>query len=187
MSEQKNIPNIRFPEFSEGIVIESLDEKIELLGGIAFKGEDILEDKTGIPILRGINITEGYIRHSLEIDRYYKGDATSLEKYRLKVGDLVLGMDGSKVGKNVALIKENDEGSLLIQRVARVRAKKNTDINYVYHNIFSPRFHKYVDAVNTSSGIPHISSKQIKEFEIPFPTLPEQQKIAAFLTGVDEK
>ncbi len=187
MSNKQNIPKLRFPEFSDEIVINSLEENIELLSGVAFKGEDILEDNTGVPILRGINITEGYVRHNLEIDRYYKGDVALLEKYRLKIGDLVLGMDGSKVGKNVALINKNDEGALLIQRVARIRAKKNIDINYIYHNIFSFRFHKYVDIVNTSSGIPHISSKQIKEFEIPFPPFSEQQKIASFLTVVDSK
>ncbi len=80
-----------------------------------------------------------------------------------------------------------DVHSLLIQRVARIRAKTTTDIRYIFFNIFSNRFHKYVSIVNTSSGIPHISSKQIKEFEIGFPSLPEQQKIASFLTAVDDK
>lgn len=44
----------------------------------------------------------------------------------------------------------------------------------------------YVEVVKTNSGIPHISNGDIKNFRFPFPPLPEQQKIAAILTSVDE-
>jgi type I restriction enzyme S subunit len=181
------VPLIRFPEFDGEWVIESIGKHITLISGIAFKGDDISEDAIGVPILRGINITEGYIRHNIKIDRYYLGNTTKLDKIRLKEGDLVVGMDGSKVGKNSALISKKDEGSLLIQRVARLRARKNVSLEFIYLHINSIKFHKYVDVVNTSSGIPHISSKQINDFKISFPSLPEQTKIASFLTAVDEK
>ena len=92
-----------------------------------------------------------------------------------------------EVGKNSAIVTENDANSLLIQRVARLRQKENSSIRFIYQHINSIRFHKYVDIVNTSSGIPHISSKQINDFSILFPALPEQQKIATFLTAVDDK
>lgn len=184
---KKKIPKLRFSEFNSHWALEKLNSHIELLSGFAFKGDDISEDNNGIPILRGINITEGYIRHNPDIDRFYTKSISKLNKYLLKKDDLVLGMDGSKVGKNVALITKKDEGSLLIQRVARIRAKSSSDIRYIFLNIFSYRFHKYVDVVNTSSGIPHISAKQIKEFEIGFPSKPEQQKIASFFSSVDKK
>lgn len=185
--EKQLTPQLRFPEFKDKWECLELDRHIDLLSGYAFKGDDISEDSKGIPLLRGINITEGFIRHNRDIDRFYNNSIEKLKKYFLKENDLVLGMDGSKVGKNVALIRKEDENSLLIQRVARLRAKKTSDIRYIYLNIFSSRFHRYVDMVNTSSGIPHISSKQIKEFQIGFPSLPEQQKIATFLTDVDDK
>jgi type I restriction enzyme S subunit len=181
-----HIPQLRFPGFEEEWKYENIDKHIKLLSGYAFKGDAITEDNSGVRLLRGINITEGYIRHSKEIDRYYLGQISKHEKYILKVGDMVLGMDGSKVGKNVAIITEVDQGSLLIQRVARIRANESSNINYIYSQVFSKRFHKYVDVVNTSSGIPHISAKQIQEFKIGFPTLPEQTRIATFLTAVDK-
>lgn len=183
----KRVPKLRFAEFSGEWDYEQLENHIDLLSGYAFKGDDISEDETGTPLLRGINITEGHIRHSEDIDRYYINEVEKLKKYILKEKDLVLGMDGSKVGKNVALINAADEGSLLIQRVARIRPKKTSDIRFIYLNIFSSRFHRYVDVVNTSSGIPHISAKQIKEFKIGFPSLSEQLKIASFLSSVDKK
>jgi type I restriction enzyme S subunit len=180
-------PKLRFKGFSGNWIEDITGNHIELISGIAFKGEDISEDPSGIPILRGINITEGYIRHSKDIDRYYTKNSDKLDKYRLKKGDLVLGMDGSKVGKNYALITSKDENSLLIQRVARLRAKKNASLEFIYHHINSIRFHKYVDEVNTSSGIPHISSRQIQDFKIYFTSYLEQKKIASFLSSVDER
>ena len=81
MEKNKNVPKLRFPEFSGEWEEKKLGEVTELLSGYAFKGDDILEVKLGKPILRGINITEGYIRHSDEIDRYFNGKMEKLEKY----------------------------------------------------------------------------------------------------------
>jgi type I restriction enzyme S subunit len=182
------IPELRFPEFlNEGEwEYTKLDNYIELFSGIALKSEELSDDKLGIPILRGINITEGYIRHSKEIDKYYLGDIEKLKNYLIKENDIVIGMDGSKVGKNVALIKKEDENSILIQRVARIRTNKKANIFYIYQHVLSEKFIKYVDTVNTSSGIPHISAQQIKEFKIGFPSIFEQQKIASCLSSLDD-
>ncbi|WP_309609829.1 hypothetical protein, partial [Flavobacterium sp.] len=133
-------PILRFKGFKDNWKIEPIGKYIELISGIALKGAEISEDGNGIPILRGINITEGYIRHSLDIDRFYLGNNSKIEKYYLKIDDLVLGMDGSKVGKNVALITEKDENSILIQRVARIRSNEKSNIKYIYQQIFSKKF-----------------------------------------------
>jgi type I restriction enzyme S subunit len=184
---EKLQPKLRFPEFKGDWVHNQIGDYIDLFSGIALKSDEISDDESGIPILRGINITEGYIRHTKEIDKYFLGDINKIKRYFVKENDLVLGMDGSKVGKNVALIRKEDENSILIQRVARIRANSKSNINFIYQHIFSKRFHDYVDVVNTSSGIPHISSQQIKEFKIGFTSVQEQSKIATFLSAVDEK
>jgi type I restriction enzyme S subunit len=181
------VPKLRFPLFFDKWDYQKLGNVIDLFSGIALKSEEISEDPSGIPILRGINITEGRIRHSKEIDRFFQGNINKIIKYYVKEHDLVLGMDGSKVGRNVALITKKDENSILIQRVSRIRSKSNSNIIFIYQHIFSKKFHDYVDIVNTSSGIPHISLQQIKDFQIGFPSLPEQHKIASFLSTVDEK
>ena len=185
--EGETQPRLRFPEFLNSGKWEwvELGEKVDLLSGYPFDGSDISQDSSGIPLLRGINVTEGRIRHNSEIDRYYIGSTEGLEKYRLQVNDLVIGMDGSKVGKNSALVSEIDVGALLIQRVARLRTKKAPLIKFIFQRIHSSSFHAYVDRINTSSGIPHISAKQIKEFRICFPSEEEQQRIANCLTALD--
>jgi type I restriction enzyme, S subunit len=170
-----------YPDWEE----KKLGEYIDLLSGFAFKGSTITENPSGKPLLRGINITEGEIRHSNEMDRYYLGPTDMLNKYIVIENDLVIGMDGSKVGKNSALISQVDEGALLVQRVARIRPTVRSNIRYIYQLIRSPRFIRYVDTVNTSSGIPHISLKQIRDFIVPIPSLNEQNNIADLLMEMD--
>jgi len=191
MTDEKSsplVPTLRFPEFREAGEWEELPigRKVDLLSGYPFKSSEISKDVNGIPLLRGINITEGYIRHSQDIDRFFTGEIDNFAKYRLHENDIVIGMDGSKVGKNAALITTKDTDSLLIQRVARLRTSCLATIQFIFQQINSKKFHLYVDKINTSGGIPHISAKQINEFEIYFPTLPEQQKIAACLSSLDE-
>jgi type I restriction enzyme S subunit len=187
--EGEKVPKLRFKEFEKDGDWEytEIENYIDLFSGIAFKSEEISDDQSGIPILRGINITEGYIRHSKDIDKFYRGDLENLKKYLIKENDIVIGMDGSKVGKNVALIRKEDENSILIQRVARIRTNRKTFFKYIYQHFISESFRNYVDRVNTSSGIPHISSQQIKNFKIGFPPrLEEQQKIAETLSSLDD-
>ena len=91
------------------------------------------------------------------------------------------------MNRNSAFVTEKDANSLLVQRVCILREKENTNIQYVYQWIISKEFHKYVDQVKTSSGIPHISGKQIQDYEISYPCLEEQTKIANFLSAIDQK
>jgi type I restriction enzyme, S subunit len=180
------VPKLRFPEFRGPWEITPMGDKVDLLSGYSFDGTQISQDTSGVPILRGINITEGRIRHNPEIDRYYTGETEGLDKFRVRVNDLVIGMDGSKVGKNSALISNEDADALLIQRVARLRTISPVLIQFIFQQVNSINFHSYVDKINTSSGIPHISAKQIKDFTICFPSPTEQQKIAECLSSLDE-
>ena len=185
--EGETVPKYRFPEFEKDgeWEIKSIERNIDLICGIALKSKQLTDDKSGTPIIRGINITEGHIRHSAEMDKFYIGDVSEIEKYLVHEKDIVIGMDGSKVGKNVSLISKQDAGSILIQRVARVRAI-NADVDYLYQHFVSYDFRNYVDIVNTSSGIPHISAKQIKNYKIGFPPkMEEQRKIASCLSALD--
>ena len=186
--EGETTPRLRFPEFEGSGEWEStnIGEHVNLQSGFPFEGKDIVEDSAGVPLMRGINITEGRIRHDPDYDRFYLEPAENLAKYRLQEGDLVIGMDGSKVGKNSAMITSADAGALLVQRVARLRSDRQVTMRFIFQHVNSPKFHSYVDRINTSSGIPHISAKQIKYFPLALPCDAEQQRIADCLTSLDD-
>lgn len=141
----------------------------DILTGFPFPGDKIKDDGTYL-LMRGINITEGIVRHSDDIDRYYDGSTIGLEKYFLHEGDLVIGLDGSKVGKNSALVTAYESSSLLVQRVARLRNKDLDIIRLIQIAIKSSKFIKYIDEIKTSSAIPHISPEDIKSFRVSLPT-----------------
>ncbi|MBB6240188.1 type I restriction enzyme S subunit [Pedobacter sp. AK013] len=189
-AEGEKVPKLRFPEFkiSGDWEFAPIGIKIDLLSGYAFKSHEISDNVTGTRLVRGINVTEGRIRHSIEIDRYFLGSLEKLGKFKVQKNDLVIAMDGSKVGKNTALVTASDEGGLLVQRVARLRADSESLIKYIFHQVNSVKFHSYVDRINTSSGIPHISSEQIKSFQIHFPPLDDElQKIESFITYLNSE
>ena len=136
--------------------------------------------------MRGINITEGIIRHSSELDRYYTGSVNNLAKYKLTTGDLVIGMDGSKVGRNSAIVSLTENGSYLVQRVCRIKSCIGND--FLLQLVNNHKFHKYVDMVKTSSAIPHISLKDIQYFPIAVPSIQkEADKISKLFHLLDER
>ena len=161
-----------------------LGEIAEVFTGFPFKG-DLYNDSDGTKVLRGENVTIGNLRW--DTVKYWNEEFSQFDKYELKEKDIVIGMDGSRVGKNRAQIRSYDLPLLLAQRVARIRAKKGIDQDFLAQVIKSNRFEGYVKLVQTGTSIPHISAKQIKEFEITAPDLPTQRQIASILSSLDDK
>ena len=154
-----------------------------VITGFPFKGEQY-SDK-GIRTVRGENVTEGKLRWDTVKCWNHKFDKE--KEYLLKPDDIVIGMDGSKVGKNKARVKENDLPLLLAQRVACVRSLNENDQVFLYYLINNPKFEKYVFRTQTGSSVPHISKSQIEEFEIPEIDIITQKKIAKVLSDLDAK
>ena len=188
----KGIGHTEFKDSPLGMIpmgweVVELTKHIKLLSGFAFKSEEFNEEGRGTKLLRGINITIGKLRWNDKLDRWWDLPFNDYDKYLAKAGDLVISMDGSLVGRNYARVKVEDLPLLIVQRVAALRAEMTLNLEYLNQIIGSPLWLNYVDAVKTSSGIPHISSKNIRDFKIPLPPIPEQQKIADILSSVDEK
>lgn len=163
-----------------------LGSLIELLSGFAFKSSEF-EKGAEYKLLRGINISQGFLRWA-DDQTYSWSDSDAYRRYKLEKDDIVISMDGSLVGRNYAMItEENLEPMLLVQRVARLRCLKDLSPDFLLQHIASDRFKSYVDAVKTITAIPHISAKDIRDFPISVPPHAEQQKIAAVLSNVDQE
>ncbi|HAS8235712.1 TPA: restriction endonuclease subunit S [Vibrio vulnificus] len=134
--------------------------------GPVFKSSDFVPE--GIRLARGDNVKEGYF-HWGDKARYWSEITPKLEKYLLQANDILLGMDGSKVGKNWCKVTPSDLPCLLVQRVARLRETSKIGASMLEVIISGSSFKKYVDNVKTGTSIPHISGKQIKEFEVLMP------------------
>ena len=163
-----------------------LGEVANLSTGFAFKSKDY-RNSGELKVIRGKNITEGYLRWG-DDSRYWNSSVEKLNKYVIEEGDIVVGMDGSKIGKNRAIVRSQDLPSILAQRVGRINAKsKIAEQKFLWHLINNKIFENYIDNVKTGTSIPHISLTQIGNFEIELPPLQEQQSIASILSALDDK
>lgn len=162
-----------------------LGDVCEIITGFPFPGKKY--SKEGIRVVRGDNVTIGNLRWDAEKDKRWKEPFDKTEYYSLQANDIVIGMDGSRVGKNKARIKKEDLPLLLAQRVACVRHNELAEQDYLYYNIFSKKFIDYVNSIHTGSAIPHISQKQIEDYKILLPDLETQRRIASILSSLDRK
>ena len=156
-----------------------LGYEVELLTGFAFSSDRFDLDR-GIPLVRGDNVTEGILRWG-DKTRYWPEVSDELQRFLVSKDDILIGMDGSKVGKNYAIVKSADLPMLLVQRVARLRARRNLLPDFIYRLIGSPLFRTWVDLVRTDPAIPHISPADIRRFLVPVPPVEEQEAILGYL------
>ncbi len=160
-----------------------LGDIANVITGYPFKSENYTKD--GIKVLRGENITIGELRW--DTTKHWNLYFELLDKFSLQIDDVVIGMDGSRVGKNKAKISIDDLPLLLAQRVACLRAKNGNYQKFLFYLINNKRFEEYILRVQTGSSIPHISKQQIENFNIPYFNYKKQQKIANILSSLDSK
>ena len=169
------VDNIDKENLPKGWRMGTIGDICKCISGYPFDGESYSE-KIGIIALRGENVTEQSLRWNMV--KRYNGDITErINKYFLNAWDIVIGMDGSKVGKNWSFVFKNNLPLLLAQRVACLRTGAIEKQVFIYLTLRMEQFAEYVNRVNTGSTILHISASQIEEFPIPIPTNMQFEKI----------
>lgn len=152
----------------EGEASIKLKYAVEILAGYSFSSTGFKTDSNdGVALLRGINVGVGNIKWD-ECVWWSKSDTEGLERYILKKGDLVFGMDRPWIstGARVAEIQEYDLPSYLVQRVARVRALRGFYQPYIKLILGSKEFKSFIESDLTGVSVPHISTDQIISFPI---------------------
>jgi len=171
-----------------GVTLVCLRDHVELLTGFPFKSALYADDQDGVRLVRGDNVVQGRLRWT-NAARWPDKLMGGTEQYRLQVGDVVLAMDRPWIdaGLKYASITQDDVPSLLVQRVARLRARSGLDQGFLRYLIGSRSFTNHVLAVQTGTAVPHISGSQILGFRFRLPPLREQRAIAAVLGALDDK
>jgi len=154
-------------EIPKGWAIGTIESIANQLMGFAFKGEQYHSD-LGVSVLRGENVSEKFLRWDTH-KKWNDEISSRMEKCYLKENDIVIGMDGSKVGKNWAFVSKYDLPLLLAQRVSCLRGKKMVYQNFIFYSMCVIDFENYVSQVQTGTSVPHISGQQIFNFPIMKP------------------
>ncbi|WP_157040528.1 restriction endonuclease subunit S domain-containing protein [Polaromonas naphthalenivorans] len=149
---------------------------VDLLPGYAFPSDEFSRDAGNIPLLRGINVAPASIRWD-ETVYWSREYDSSLERFRLQQGDVVLGMDRPWIssGARVAMIDEASAGSFLLQRVCRLRGGVRLTQRFLFFALLSDEFRQSVEVDLTGVSVPHLSPEQILRFKVPVLTVDEQR------------
>lgn len=150
--------------------------------GYAFKSSDF-SDVGYAAAIRMSNLKLGRVDLS---DAKYVHDSVvrGLEQFRLRVGDFLFGMSGSL--DNYAWVKKQDGLCYLNQRVGCLRNKPNTDPLFTSYCYLSETVRREITGLAAGAAQLNISGNQLEAISVPLPPLPEQKKIAAILSSVDE-
>ncbi len=183
------IRNNRFKTTELGLLPEEwevvkLGDVFDLKQGKQLSARESTEGKIKKPFLRTSNVFWGNVNIEKIDEMFFT--LNDYEKLRLKYGD-VLVCEGGDVGRT-ALYRDELEECAYQNHLHRLRPKKknaNPEF-FVDWMIFAITIKKmYIHAANRTT-IPNLSGSRLKNFQIPLPPLPEQHKIAAVLSTVQE-
>ncbi len=109
-----------------------------------------------------------------------------LDKYKLDYGDYIIAMTGATIGK-IGKLKER-KTIYINQRVAKVKAKKGVNNDFIYYSILTEDFQSFIqNNIDSNSAQENISGTSIGRFPIHLPPLLEQKSIASILSSLDDK
>ena len=164
MEKKMKIPNLRFPEFK-------VEWKEKYLG------------KTCV-IKTGNRDTQNRISNGLYPFYVRSNTVERINSFSYDGEAILTSGDGVGVGKNFHYVNGKFDYH---QRVYCLQQfEKDYSGSFIYH-VFAEKFNKRVMRLSAKNSVDSVRMDMISQMSISFPSLEEQQKIASFLTAVDEK
>lgn len=162
---------------------QPLSEKLDVLGGYAFKSEQF-DEENGIPVLRIGNVNAGYFK---PVNMVYWKEDDSLERYAIYPGDLVMSLTGT-VGKddygNVCILGSDYEKYYLNQRNAKLEIKIGLDKLYLSQLLKFEGIKKKLTGISRGVRQANIANKDILNLVVPIPPIELQNQFADFVKQV---
>jgi type I restriction enzyme S subunit len=181
MENKSNIPKLRFPEFS----VEWKKKKLgDVTTYVDYRGRAPIKTDSGIFLVTAKNIKKGYIDY--ESSQEFVADDNYLNvmsKGLPEIGDILFTTE-APMG-NVAQV--DNKNIALAQRVIKFRGNEKILNLYLLHYMLSDIFQNKLFEKAIGTTVQGISGKELHKIKLDFPSLPEQQKIASFLSAVDDK
>ncbi|MBU3615518.1 restriction endonuclease subunit S [Polynucleobacter sp. Latsch14-2] len=183
-----SVPKLRFKEFSGEWLENNLGDFVGFTSGHPFDGSKFGMDGKKLVIPK--NFTKfGHGNFSTEYSKFTTEEANP--KYICRSGDLLLLMtDLSRecelLGKPLYL-KNDDKEVLLNQRIARVEPSEAIHLPFLLNLLLTDKYHKKIKELATGSTVKHLSISSIREIRLNYPGYDEQDKVATFLSKVDQK
>ena len=139
----------------------------------------------GIPSIMPENVADNRIR-TTNIARIKPEDAERLNRYRVRVGDIVYSRRGDVERR--ALIRENEDGWLCGTGCLRVRVGTGLlDSQFTSFYLGHPEVRRWIVRHAIGATMPNLNTAILAALPIAIPPLQEQAKIAELLGALDDK
>ena len=185
MKQNRLGPKLRFKGFNGDWVLKKLEDVTDKIqDGTHFSPKQ--KEYGTYKYITSKNIRNGFMDLK---DVLYLDDNSHREIYKrcdVKFNDILLTKDGASTG--TACLNELHEEFSLLSSVAFIRANKSLATNFfIYQYLAGPKGQYEIKASIAGQAITRITLSKIRDYKFSYPSLPEQQKIASFLSAVDEK
>ncbi|WP_340261057.1 restriction endonuclease subunit S [Roseobacter sp. HKCCA0882] len=181
------VPKLRFNEFSHFWTAESIQQISHFVTSGSRDWAKLYSDD-GAKFLRMTNLPKIGTDLLLSDMKYVTipqnstdGRRTSIEK-----GDILISIT-AELGK-IGYVKEDLGEAYVNQHLALVRPQKNiVSPKFVAEMLASEKCRAEINRLNDAGAKAGLNLPTIRKFKISIPSLPEQQKIASFLSSLDKK
>ncbi len=177
MKEKKRVPKLRFSEFSGEWEKIKLKDVSQYFNGGSFEGDVQENGKYELVTLKSID----NLGNLVSSKRYIDIEVETLPKESLV---MILSEQAPGLLGMTAVIPTNNK-YVLNQRVAEIRPNQKVDSYFLSLTINKSQ--RYFSKMGAGMKVQNISKPNVQNFEFFNPPLPEQQKIASFLSSVDKK
>lgn len=187
--EKQLIPELRFPEFEDEWIKIKLNESIDLLTDYHANGSyeklkenvELLDEDNYALMVRTTNFENKDFKTQA---KYISETAYNyLKKSKVYCDDIII----NKIANAGAtyLMPELNRPVSLAMNLFLIRINNNSYSRYIYYQLKVKEY--FLKSLASGTGTKTITKEDVRSFKINIPTLPEQQKIASFLSDVDDK
>jgi len=171
--EGETVPKLRFPEFQNAGEWEesTLKNVSEIIMGSSPSSSSYNEKKLGLPLLQG----NADIKDRKSAPRIYTSEITK----ECQIGDILL-----SVRAPVGTVAKSLHRACIGRGIAAIRSINNNSQEFLYQWLIS--YESLWKNISQGGTFDSVNSDVIRNLKVSVPSLPEQQKIAACLSSLDD-
>lgn len=156
-------------------------------GRVGWKGLKAEEYTSEGPILLSVyNLNDGDEVSFKRINHITNERYDESPEIMVRKNDILLTKDGAGIGK-LGYVNELPEKATINSSLLLIRPGDVANYKFIFYLLSGPALQNIVKDRITGSATPHLFQRDIKEFVLPVPSLPEQQEIVRILDSMLEK
>ncbi len=175
MKDDKKVPQLRFPEFTDAWKQRKLGEIIDYSNGIGHENYVLPQGKYELVTLKSINSSGKLVCSEKFVNEDF--ETLKAETLIMMLSEQAKGMLG------MTTIIPCDNKYVLNQRVAALKAHNDVEVNFLTNAINNKQ--NYFEQMGAGTKVQNITRGHVEECVIELPSLEEQKKIGSLFSKLE--